>query len=123
MLVNDQLSVVKEVQPSQGERTWASVCVCVCVDDWVHCYVCFPCAFCCVCVCVCVCGVALVESFGYFLDFVCACVCNVIKAEVPPSHLTAEEREVENFKEEEQIQLLLEADGRSGPWKYVDKYL
>ncbi|XP_056258366.1 SH3 and cysteine-rich domain-containing protein 2-like isoform X1 [Seriola aureovittata] len=52
MLVNDQLAVVKEIQPSQ---------------------------------------------------------------ELSSSHLTPEEREVEKDKEEEQIQLLLEADGRSAP--------
>lgn len=78
----------------------------------------------CVRVCVCVrvllfCVVALVWPFGLFLDFFLlflrACVCTVTKPEVPPSHLTSEEHGAEKDKEEEQIQLLLEADGRSAP--------
>ena len=72
----------------------------------------------CVCVCpVCFCFVTLLLSspFGLFLDFVRACACAVIKPELSPSHPTTEGHEVEKYKEEEQIQLLLEADGRSAP--------
>lgn len=67
------------------------------------------------------CAVAVVQPFGLFLDFVRACT--VIKPELSPSHLTTEEHEVEKCKEEEQIRLLLEADGWAAPAKYVNKYL
>ncbi len=88
------------------------LCVCLCVC---------ACVFMSECMCAFVshvlwfCDVALVSLFGLFLDFVSACACTVIKPELSPSHLTTKEHEVEKFKEEEQIQLLLEADGRSAP--------
>lgn len=106
-------------QGSSTKPRWAYLTVCVCVCLWasarVHCCVCVPCAFvlwCCSCL-----------AFWLIFRFLRACACTVIKPELSPSHLTTEEHEVEKYKEEEQIQLLLEADGRSAPWKYVNKYL
>ncbi len=112
-------AVCRQGSPAKPRWAYLSVCVCACVYEWVHmCIVvcvCVPCAFvlwCCSCL-----------AFWFIFRFLCACACTVIKPELSPSHLTTEEHEVEKYKEEEQIQLLLEADGRSAPWKYVNKYL
>lgn len=110
MLVNEQLAVVKEVQPSPGEHT-VTLRVCVCVNERVHIGSFSSVSF------------AFVMLGLFIFGFLCTCACTVTKPELH-LHFIQQPRSIKWKKiEEEQTQLLLEADGPSAHWKYVNKYL